>query len=387
MTVFKTYSQELPCGFLEKPIAKITVPVNCDSATFMKDGNTPTRLFNGTSDYQDRPLHSISASIIYKIALSIGLPDKKVVINGLTGKQYTYSYLLFGIFVAINGIILFSSLLLLKIAVERLVLLKKVNKKYINLLFLNVFFVAALNETTKTFFWTPHSQMFNVLVPCYSLYLYSNSEKFAEKGNFLRNYLILLFLCFFYPLFILSYIFLVGQSNFKTIKKILYFLVPPLILLLYPIFIRLIGGKYKNTAVLKFREFVWAFDYLKNPENTTLLFGKINNFVFSIHLTLILSIFVFLVLVGANFKNLTTKIRNQFDYQILTCFVFAYFAFIFGMGLFARRMTVGINIFIEVLMLVFISSKFQEKRTLPLVLTILSIYQILCWAFTFGPLQ
>ena len=103
LSLFRNYPINHPCGRVLEITKDIGVLINCDSAVYMKDAQSPSRLFNGESVYQDRPLPTLLISLFAKIWHFFNLPDYYRDIVGNSGVVVTYSlmtYILFLIFSA-----------------------------------------------------------------------------------------------------------------------------------------------------------------------------------------------------------------------------------------------------------------------------------------------
>ena len=104
-------------------------------------------------------------------------------------------------------------------------------------------------ELTKTFFWTPGSQMFNILIPVYLFYLLQFAYSPVSDRFFIANVCAFIILLFSYAFFILLIIPLVllGWKNYKL--RIFVLAISVLIYAYYPILLKLLGGTYYNFAI------------------------------------------------------------------------------------------------------------------------------------------
>ena len=263
-SLIRNYTEAPKCGKFVEPIARLKVLINCDSAVFMKDAEEPKRLFDGTSDYQDRPAYSLINSLLLKVSRIFSLPEEIFPVKGVSGEIYNYSSTAYIIFILLNSIILTLAIA----AVIRIfsdVDLASYRDTKINFYFIGISIaVLAANELTKTFFWTPHSQMFNLLQPALALYLIHEIRSIATVKRFLRFCACLLILTFFYP----SMALLATILLFAPVRSIFWRLATIVatfsVYAAYPYFISLFGGDYRSNHISKFREFIWVWDASKD---------------------------------------------------------------------------------------------------------------------------
>ena len=180
---FRNFPTAPACGRVINIFADLNVLINCDSALFMKDAQDPSRVFDGISVYQDRPAHSLLAWILANIMKFFGLPNQAREVVGTSGQTTVYETLYYGSYLLINLVVVVVSVLLaLKFVFGSLNWHTiKVEKYFVAIILL----IVAANELTKTFFWTPHSQMFNILLPTLSLALLANRSKINSFQRFI----------------------------------------------------------------------------------------------------------------------------------------------------------------------------------------------------------
>ena len=102
VSLFRKYPPNHPCGKVLSVSKNLNVLINCDSAVFMKDAQEPSRLFDGQSVYQDRPLPTLLVSILSKAWRLFNLPDYYRNVVGNSGIPYTYSLATYLFFLIIN---------------------------------------------------------------------------------------------------------------------------------------------------------------------------------------------------------------------------------------------------------------------------------------------
>ena len=111
VSLFRNYPLNPPCGRVLEITKDIGVLINCDSAVYMKDAQSPSRLFNGESVYQDRPLPTLLVSLLAKIWHFFNLPDYRREIVGNSGVVVTYSLVTYILFLILSATVLSICLL------------------------------------------------------------------------------------------------------------------------------------------------------------------------------------------------------------------------------------------------------------------------------------
>ena len=246
VSLFRNYPLNPPCGRVLEITKGIGVLINCDSAVYMKDAQSPSRLFNGESVYQDRPLPTLLVSIFAKIWHFLNLPDYYRDIVGNSGVVVTYSLVTYVLFLLLSASILSISCWLgIKTFSNITSKFNLNNQSFIFIVFIFTILIS-MNELTKTFFWTPGSQMFNILIPVYLFYLLQFAYITVSTKFFMLNICVLVLLMFSYAFFILLVIpiVLLGWRSYKL--RILVLAASVLVYALYPIVLRLLGGIFNN---------------------------------------------------------------------------------------------------------------------------------------------
>ena len=138
LSLIRNYKQVPECSRLVEVTSQMRVLVNCDSATFMKDAQDPTRIISGVSDYQDRPLYSILAHFISKLWDLSNLPTRNFLVIGNSGLSFNYKSDVYVAFVLINlTLLLLTVWLTLKICSEifMLVEMPEINQRIVQITF------------------------------------------------------------------------------------------------------------------------------------------------------------------------------------------------------------------------------------------------------------
>lgn len=354
----------------------------------MKDAQSPSRLFNGESVYQDRPAHALLVWIMSSFMKFLGVPNESQEIIGNSGDVTTYQSTFYLSYLVINLLIL---LMAIKLAIDYIFPIYSKWSTYsgASTIFLIIFLVAG-NELTKTFFWTPHSQMFNILLPVMSLVMLSKLEKIDSFKVFLSLTFSLVFLMFFYPLFGILLIIMVfaNYSNFWTRAAIISMVLS--INLIYPRILEYLGGSYSNHAILKFRQYVWILDAAKQDEISERTMANIKLFASTIPVipTLLLTagaILLLIVVLRVEKKSIAINSEHLPYFVFFVVYVFS----VLAMGYYSRRLTLGPFIFLELLVLkigiLILKDHFQKARLLTtngLLLLLIS-----SWIWTNGPLS
>ena len=382
VSLFRNYPLNPPCGRVLEITKGIGVLINCDSAVYMKDAQSPSRLFNGESVYQDRPLPTLLVSLFAKIWHLFNLPDYRRDIVGNSGVVVNYSLVTYVLFLILSASILSISCWL------GIRTFSNINNKFHlnNQSFVFIVFMftilISMNELTKTFFWTPGSQMFNILIPVYLFYLLQFAYSPVSDRFFIGNVCAFIILLFSYAFFILLIIPLVLLSwkNYKLRMFVLAMSV--LIYASYPTLLRLLGGTYNNFAIGYRRMYVWVIDAYLNDE----FIYKINQF-----LTLFLKTFpiipiifgLIILILFVNYKNNLNVVKLEFFTLLTYTFALAFY------GYYSRRLTFPIIIFM-LLMIFKIYIRYPKKISslqVSLVSGVIFSITLSSWLFTNGPLM
>ena len=382
VSLFRSYPLNPPCGRVLEITNGVEVLINCDSAVYMKDAQMPIRLFNGESVYQDRPLPTLLVSLFAKIWHFFNLPDYHRDIVGNSGVVITYSLVTYILFLLLSAIILSVSCWLGIKTFSNITNKFDLNNQSFAFSAFVFTTLISMNEVTKTFFWTPGSQMFNILIPVYLFYLLQFAYSPVTDKFFIINVCAFIVLLFSYAFFILLLIPLVllGWKNYKS--RILVLAISVLIYAAYPILLRLFGGTYNNFAIGYRRMYVWIIDAYFNHE----LVSKVNQF-----LTLYLKTFPIIPIIISlivmplfiNYKKNLSMIKLEFFILLIYTLTLAFY------GYYSRRLTFPIMIFLF-LMILKMYMRFPKKTSSPQFSlafgAIISITSF-SWLFTNGPLM
>jgi len=387
---FRNFPASPVCGRVVNVFADLNVLINCDSAVFMKDAQDPTRIFEGISVYQDRPAHSVLVWILATMLRSIGVPNQSREIVGTSGQTTIYETLYYGSYLLINLVVVVVSVLLaLKFVFGSLHWKTIKLEKYFAV---TILLVVAANELTKTFFWTPHSQMFNILLPTLSLALLASRSKICSFRQFISLNAVTLLLMFFYPFFGLTFGLLLFTRYSNFIKRILTIALFSSVYVVYPYILELFGGKHRNFVVEEYRQYVWVLDSFRNKElitNLTLNFNSFFGSTFPIIPT-ILMIVLLSVLTFITARSKSYPIEKVWaDLVPYLLFAFLYLIALSLMGYYSRRLTLGLYIFLELLAIKFslkvLGGRFNKSKQMFLMLLLGLL--VGSWIGTNGPLE
>lgn len=387
-SLFRSFPPNPACGRVLNVFANLKVLINCDSAVFMKDAQDTSRLIDGESVYQDRPAHAFTVSALGNLMKVFGFPNTSRAITGNSGEiivyqsAYYFSYLILNLL-----IVLVAANLALRFIHSGIGAIPVYEQACISLI--TILLVSA-NELTKSFFWTPHSQMFNILLPVLAITLISRRQEVNTLKRYLSISSGIVVLMFYYPMYGILLPILLFSSYSKFLKKSLLIFVPLVLFLIYPKTLEFLGGSYSNWAISNFRQYVWIIDALKQGNIFDRSISNLSSFLSTfpvIPSVLILITGVLVLGIAPTFgKNRFTIISEAAPYLV---FLAVYLAALFTMGFYARRLTLGPFIFLELFILrmgiTLAGNHFTKLRLLAI--NSLLILLIISWVWTNGPLE
>ena len=363
------------------------VLINCDSAVFMKDAQNPMRLFEGQSVYQDRPGHAIVIWVMGNILKLVGFPNQTREIIGTSGVVTQYESVFYISFLFLNFFILVTAVFLaLQFVGKRPT--KSNNALSFSIQIIAILLVAA-NELTKTFFWTPHSQMFNLLLPVLALVMIDRRKRIDNLKSFLSTSVLILGLMFFYPLFGILFSILIFAKYATLVKRCLILQIFIVAYLLYSKVVNTTGGSYSNFAIEHYRQYVWIFDSLVNGDLQEKFIANLKVFMFTFPLfpSLLIAMTIAILAYVAAISARSPKELKLSTLPYLL-FLLVYVLALAMMGYYSRRLTLGIVIYIELLLLKHVASIMNERyrRIWYLAISLLIMILIGSWVWTNGPL-
>ena len=382
ISLFRSYPLDHPCGRVLDINSVMSVLINCDSAVYMKDAQNPIRLVNGESVYQDRPIPTLLVAMLAKFWHFLNLPDYYREVQGNSGQIVTYSLVTYIIFLALSAAIFSMACYVgLKSLFQFQQKLSIPAEIFISSSFIFVI-VIAMNEITKTFFWTPGSQMFNLFLPVYAFYLITYNYKDITYKFYFSQILIVSILLFSYAFFIILLVPLILAKWNKLRNRLLLCSVPVIAYLSYPFLLNQFGGTYNNFAVGYRRMYIWVIDAYKQDK----FFEKISEFL-GYFFESIPSLPTILILISLTAFMLMQK-NLHLDFRNELLLIFVHILMISFYGYYSRRLTFPIIILmlLVIIKLFFTLKSGTQKRILQVGLSVLVPIVIGSWIFTLGPL-
>lgn len=382
ISLFRNYPSNHPCGRVLNVNSAMSVLINCDSAVYMKDAQNPIRLVNGESVYQDRPLPTLLVAALSKFWHFMNLPDYYRDVQGNSGKIVTYSLVTYVIFLALSAAIFsFACYLGIKSLSRLQRKLNIPNEIFISAVFIFVTAIS-MNEITKTFFWTPGSQMFNLLLPIYAFYLISDGDKTITYKFYLTQIMVVSLLLFSYAFFVVLLVPLVLMKWNKLRYRLLLCLIPVISYLTYPYLLNQFGGKYNNYQVGYRRLYVWVIDAYKQNiffDKTSEFLGYFLKSIPVLPTIILLIAFIVFLLMR---RNIELDFRNELVLISVHILMISFY------GYYSRRLTFPIVLFLSLIAikLFFCLKNDAQNKILQLSLPILVPIAIGSWIFTLGPL-
>jgi hypothetical protein len=348
----------------------------------MKDAQNPVRLVNGESVYQDRPLPTLLVAALSKFWHFLNLPDYYRDVQGNSGQMVTYSLITYVIFFALSAAIFsFTCYLGIKSLFQFQQKLKIPNEIFISTAFIFVT-VISMNEITKTFFWTPGSQMFNLLLPIYAFYLISRGDKTITDKFYLTQILIVSLLLFSYAFFVILIIPLLLIKWNKLRYRLLMCLIPIISYLTYPYLLNQFGGVYNNYAISYRRMYVWVMDAYKQNVFFDKLSEYLGYFLKSIPVLPTIILLITFTVFSLMQRNIKLDFRNELVLISVHILMISFY------GYYSRRLTFPIVLFLllTAIKMFFCLKNDAQNRILQLGIPIVVPIATGSWIFTLGPL-
>ena len=382
ISLFRNYPSNHPCGRVLDINSAMSVLINCDSAVYMKDAQNPVRLVNGESVYQDRPLPTLLVAALSKFWHFLNLPDYYRDVQGNSGQMVTYSLITYVIFLALSAAIFsFTCYLGIKSLFQFQQKLNIPNEIFISTAFIFAT-VISMNEITKTFFWTPGSQMFNLLLPIYAFYLISRGDKTITDKFYLTQILIVSLLLFSYAFFVILLVPLILMKWNKLRYRLLLCLIPIISYLTYPYLLNQFGGVYNNYAIGYRRMYVWVMDAYKQNVFFDKLSEYLGYFLRSIPVLPTIILLITFTVFSLMQRNIELDFRNELVLISVHILMISFY------GYYSRRLTFPIIIFfLLVILKMFYALRSNVRyKILELGMPVVVLYIFISWAFTLGPL-
>lgn len=350
------------------------VLINCDSAQIVQDSQDLQRLVNAETSYQDRPLFPIMGFLLSKPLKDV--TKSYEIFYNKDGKPIKFFYANYLAFIGINFLILFFIWHQLVSLLARLRSHKPMTFGDELLIGISVGSVLIANNVFKGFFWTPHTQLFNILIVILSINLWLDLESGTFQHRFKWHFFLNGLLLFFYPMFVVLYLLPLLYSWRRYLLPTFLSISP---YLAYPLMFQTFGGTYRNAAVEDFNGFVWVFEALRSPE---IIIAKVKLFLSSfVHLPI--TILVLLSLIFMMFRVNTLRLVIVSKYLL---FLFGFGAFIFLMGYSGPRLAFPLiaSLFLFILVSLVKSS---HVKYLQIFLSFSVIWSLSFFFLTQGPIS
>ena len=253
------------CNYYINKLNIFNVHIDCDAQYFLLDSQNPMRMLNGQSLLLDRPLHSFIVFILSKVFNLVGIPSGPITYLGADGIPQTYDLLNYAIFIGLNAIILFASMLL---ALKVMLRSRVMGNRYSKIILVASLVMIVQNPINREFFWTPHSQMFNILIPCLIFYLLQEKFVITKRRYLVLMILISALLLIYPPFFLVIPIFFIKTLRFLGKTKAILISITTLPKLLWPSILSFLGGTYDIATFDDNRRFVWVIDSLESKSLT-----------------------------------------------------------------------------------------------------------------------
>jgi hypothetical protein len=273
----KPNREKYSCPTIIHVTGSLNFTIDCDTTQFLKSAANPGELL-GVSAYQSRPLFLLSGTLLGKFSKKLygyglvnHLVDKEKLQNLIILHPRINSnpeiFLYYPGYIIINFVILGLALYLFNS------LLSEDNNWSSTILLASVLLV--FNSVTKTYVWSAHTQLFNILLP---LTLFYVSKQFIEKAPDKRKSIYSYAFSFgLLPLFYGSFVLipfvaitaiiireklnqvklLTLATTVRTLSAGLLFLMPTIIWVYFSFYVA--RGLYFG-EIIDFRQFIWMYD-------------------------------------------------------------------------------------------------------------------------------
>jgi uncharacterized membrane protein YcfT len=160
---------------------------------------------------------------------------------------------------------------------------------------------------------------------------------------------------------------------------------------IYPYILELFGGKHRNFVVEHYREYVWLLDSIRVNELIANLTLNLKSFAstFPIIPTIVLTVFAVLLLIYTAKSQSYTKGKVWIDLVPYLLFAILYLTALALMGYYSRRLTLGLYIFLELLLIKLyiqiLNGRFNKSNRA--LITLMLVLLVGSWVGTNGPLE
>lgn len=382
ITVLKKATDSYHCSTVVTKLKFLHFHLNCDSPIFLLDAQHPTRFINGISMYQDRPIYSLINNLVFTIAKLLHLPLHPFTYSGTDRIPTTYYLENYGIFILENLAILSIAVFIALSLVRNFDYQFRASEGVSKLFAVSVVAVLSMNKITHDFFWSPHTQMFNILLPCILLAVAMNAKWISDQGAFLK-FLTLSILILSYPLcIILIPLLAISYIRAGSAKQLLWLAASVIPYFSLPILISILGGKYQNIGTRDYRQFVWVLDGIRNHNLISSSISNLSSYVSTFPKIVLIVIFIywsyFLYDFIRNPSNTGKFIQKTHLGRVAVGFI-TYFLFLYSMGYYSPRLTWGLVLYLMLSTVLHARIYYSHTRAFAIIVLFSTCIWVLTW--------
>ena len=364
--------------------------MNCDAIEYMGGSVAPGYLFNDKYSRQSRPLYLLSGSLIGYAIYFISSPFHSSINkwagswfdNQIPEEQVSLYLSHYAGLIFLNLLVLVFSLLFFEKIINRFT----GSWKNGNWFKYSLMLLLISNHITKTFFWTPHQQMFNTLLPLLCIWLFIKyiavdvSLKKQLAISFLFGTLLLFYGSFLLllPILAFSIFYKIKVIEKKKLSKVLQPVVLNSLVFILPLLcwiltLKIVGVDFYSHETAFFREFIWVADAINDP-NRNLFYELSANFSVYIKTTgIVIFPIAFLIIsyfISQKNNNANDKFPHRETFILTTILLFLFFFFL---GYYTDRLTYSLcPLFITYSAILLNRQKLSNLKKTSIIIIILS---------------
>lgn len=367
-------NKEMPAGHCKHSYVRLNkymgFPMSCDAVTFMRSAVDPSYLLQPGFIRQSRPLYVIMGTVVSYFVYYITYPFhnwaekhlRQILSQDFSDNELKKSTLYLSSyigFILINATILLISFFLFEKIVKQLSGPWK-NGRVLFILFL---LMLASNQLTKSFFWTAHQQIFNILTPLLCVY---TGIKIVKAGmspgkilllSFTGGLLLLVYGNSLLLLTTILFCFVFTAKKNWTSNKIRIVIMSLLMIILFflpaacwILLLKSRGVDFFSSEITEFRQFVWITDAIRDPGksffhelyiNSVAFIKTFGSLFFSMGLLFIVSLHkkIFFSKIPVPEAGKSVSSIQTFLFRLI---IFEFFLFFWLLGYYADRLTFSI---------------------------------------------
>ena len=389
ITLIKPDRDKFYCSTVITRLEVFHFHINCDSPIFLLDAQNPQRLINGESVYADRPIYSLLNHLVLRFLEVIRFPTHEIEYFGQDGKPVNYLLENYAIYIAINLTILIFTAYLAFLITNHLIISRQLGSMEVYPTLTFLILLISMNKLTHDFFWSPHTQMFNVMIPISLIAI-------AMLGGNINNretaivVVTISILTLAYPLSaIMGPVLAISVRHGSLIKKICITIAPLVPYFVWPQIVVALGGTYRNNSIDS-EQFVWILN--AQEEGKLLLRCRENLLAMMSTFPKIAVCCVIIYWLAQIFVSKRKGIRalNPFSSEecknLLIGFM-CYLTFLYLMGDYYPRLSWGPVIFLIVLTILHATSRYGDSKLVRKLMIVGALIWIAIWIdpnFQFG---